>query len=94
MRKKKESTRISPLSIKEVSSIAKLASQFEYLKKGVSNNNGTFSHVNIKSNKPFNKNDIKIITKWFQANYNNVLMFEDEGKVGELYVGSLFKLAN
>lgn len=93
MGKKKQVIKIEPLTIREVSSITKLVSQFrDYSKRGVPNPNGTFSHIVLKSLKPFNQSDINVITKWFKMDYNKTLLFETH-REGEIYVGLLTKKA-
>lgn len=92
-KKKKQVIKIEPLSIKEVSSITKLVSQFEkYCKRGIPNANGTFSHFIIKSLTPFDIANINVITKWFKMDYKKTLLFETY-KSGEIYVGVFSKKA-
>lgn len=91
--KKKQVIKIEPFSVRELSSVCKLVSQFrDYSKRGVPNPNGTFSHVVLKSLKPFNQSDINVITKWFKMDYNKTLLFETH-REGEIYVGLLTKKA-
>lgn len=93
MGKKKQVIKIEPLTIREISSITKLVSQFkEYSKRGIPNANGTFSHFVIKSLKPFDTTNINVITKWFKLDYKKTLLFEVH-KEGEFYVGMFSKKA-
>lgn len=92
-KKKKKIIKIKPLTIREVSSITKLVSQFnEYIKRGVPNANGTFSHFIIKSLKPFDASNINVVKKWFEMDYNKPLLFEVY-REGEFYVGMFSKKA-
>lgn len=90
--KRKEVKKLSPLSVKELSSISRLCSTFGIIRKGMPNNNGTFSHVKLTSDKPFKRDEINSIINWFKIDYNETLIFQSN-KIGEIFVGTLSKLA-
>ena len=54
--------------------------------------NGTYSHIVLKSVKPFVNEEIELIKKMFKKEYKKNLTF-DSNREGELYVGHLSKLA-
>lgn len=97
MGKKKEVIRLLPFTLREVSTFNKLKTAMElpYIFNAVSNNKGAYSHIRIKSNEAFDKAIIALIIKEFKKTYGNVnLVFEQDGKNGEFYVGNFQKLAD
>lgn len=92
MGKKKEQIKITPMSIRQVTTISSTISLYEYnfIKKAVMDNNGGFSHYTIKSDKPFVKEEINTIVKRFRKEYNKSLVFEKGEKVGEFFIGSFY----
>ena len=54
--------------------------------------NGIYSHIVLKSVKPFVNEEIELIKKMFKKEYKKNLTF-DSNREGELYVGHLSKLA-
>ena len=91
---KKKTIKLSALTIKEVSTIVRACGEIfsNCSKKAIPNTNGTYSHIVIKSIKPFGKEDVNLIKKLFKAQHNANLIF-DSNKEGELFVGHLSKMA-
>lgn len=94
MKKKKEVIKLSSLTLREVSTITRIIGelQIECSKKAIPNMNGTYSHIVLKSVKPFVNEEIELIKKMFKKEYKRNLTF-DSNREGELYVGHLSKLA-
>lgn len=94
MKKKKEAVKLSAMTLREVSTITRIVGelQIECSKKAIPNTNGTYSHIVLKSIKPFVKEEIELIKKLFKKEYKSNLTF-DSNKEGELFVGHLSKLA-
>lgn len=93
MRKKKEIIPIAPLSVGEVCLLSRLASGLGYkIKNGVPNLKGAYSHYQIKDLKKFDKKNIDLMRKWFRADKNAELLYEEK-RNGEFFVLEFAKLA-
>lgn len=92
MGKKKEQIKIVPLSIRQVTTISKIISLYEYkfIKNAKSDNKSGYTHYCIKSNEKFNMEEINTIVKHFKKEYNKHLHFKKEEKLGEFFVGSFY----
>ena len=78
MGKKKEQVKIVPMSLRQVTTINKIISlyEFKFIKKAISDNKGGYTHFRIKNNEKFNTEDINTIVKHFKKEYNKHLHFE------------------
>lgn len=97
MGKKKEVIRLVPFTLREVSTFNKLKTAMElpYIFNAVSNNKDAYSHIRVKNNEAFDKTMIDLIIKEFQKTYTDAnLVFEQNGKNGEFYVGNFQKIAD
>ena len=92
MGKKKEQVKIVPMSLRQVTTINKIISlyEFKFIKKAISDNKGGYTHFRIKNNEKFNTEDINTIVKHFNKEYNKYLHFEKGEKLGEFFVGNFF----
>lgn len=92
MGKKKEQVKIVPMSLRQVTTINKIISlyEFKFIKKAISDNKGGYTHFRIKNNEKFNTEDINTIVKHFNKEYNKHLHFEKGEKLGEFFVGNFF----
>lgn len=90
--KKKKEIKIEPFTLLEWTTINKITTEMGILKKAHSNGNGGFTHISLKSDKPFDMSDIKTIISYFSKRYNKDLTFEQCAKNGEFYVGNLTKV--
>lgn len=92
MGKKKEQVKIVPMSLRQVTTINKIISlyEFKFIKKAISDNKGGYTHFRIKNNEKFNTEDINTIVKHFKNEYNKQLHFEKGDKLGEFFVGNFF----
>lgn len=92
MGKKKEQIKIVPMSLRQVTTINKIISlyEFKFIKKAISDNKGGYTHFSIKSDEKFKIEDINAITKHFKNEYNKHLHFEKGEKLGEFFVGSFY----
>ena len=68
MKKKKELVKLSAMTLREISTITRIIGelQIECSKKAIPNTNGTYSHIVLKSIKPFVKEEIELIKKLFK----------------------------
>lgn len=92
MGKKKEQVKIVPMSLRQVTTINKIISlyEFKFIKKAISDNKGGYTHFCIKNNEKFNIEDINTIVKHFKNEYNKHLHFENGEKLGEFFVGNFY----
>lgn len=92
MGKKKEQIKIVPMSLRQVTTIIKTISLYEYkfIKKAVSDNKNGYTHFSIKSNEKFNTEEINTIVKHFRNEYHKHLHFEQGEKIGEFFVGNFY----
>jgi hypothetical protein len=92
MGKKKEQIKIVPMSLRQVTTINKIISlyEFKFIKKAISDNKGGYTHFCIKNNEKFNTEDINTIVKHFKKEYNKHLHFEKGEKLGEFFVGNFY----
>lgn len=92
MGKKKEQVKIVPMSLRQVTTINKIISlyEFKFIKKAISDNKGGYTHFSIKNNEKFNTEDINTIVKHFKKEYNKQLHFEKGDKLGEFFVGNFY----
>ena len=92
MGKKKEQIKIVPMSLRQVTTINKIISlyEFKFIKKAISDNKGGYTNFRIKNNEKFNTEDINTIVKHFKNEYNKHLHFEKGEKLGEFFVGNFY----
>lgn len=92
MGKKKEQIKIVPMSLRQVTTINKIISlyEFKFIKKAISDNKGGYTYFRIKNNEKFNTEDINTIVKHFKNEYNKHLHFEKGEKLGEFFVGNFY----
>ena len=92
MGKKKEQIKIVPMSLRQVTTINKIISlyEFKFIKKAISDNKGGYTHFCIKNKEKFNMEEINTIVKHFKNEYNKHLHFEKGEKLGEFFVGNFY----